>query len=149
MLLVFVLPVAEPAHAFSWQDLWLTKDQQAERLLEEGSPADAAATFKDPRWRAVASYRAGEYGGSAAGFAEFEDAQSLYNLGNALAKLGEFESAIDAYDQVLEIDPGADDARYNRDLLKDIVITSYSIHYTKLYENSAKPAALPPYSPAR
>ncbi len=121
MLLVFVLPVAEPAHAFSWQDLWLTKDQQAERLLEEGSPADAAATFKDPRWRAVASYRAGEYGGSAAGFAEFEDAQSLYNLGNALAKLGEFESAIDAYDQVLEIDPGADDARYNRDLLKDML----------------------------
>lgn len=118
-LVVFLLPVAEPARAFSWQDLWLNKDQQAERLLEEGSAADAAEVFNDPRWRAVASYRAGNYGGSAAGFAEHEDIDSLYNLGNALARLGEFESAIDAYEQVLEIDPQAEDARHNLDLLRD------------------------------
>ena len=121
MLVVFILPLAQPAHAFGWKDLWLTRDQQAERLLDEGSAADAAATFKDPRWRAVANYRAGEYGGSAAGFGNFEDADSLYNLGNALAKLGEYKSAIDAYDQVLEIDPQAEDARYNRDLLQDML----------------------------
>lgn len=120
-LLVFVLPIAEPAHAFSWQDLWLTKDQQAERLLEDGSPADAAGLFKDPDWRAVANYRAGDYGNSAAGFAEREDVHSLYNLGNALAKLGEFESAINAYDEVLEMDPDYADALYNRDLLKDML----------------------------
>lgn len=121
MLLVFVLPIAEPAHAFSWDDLWLTKDQQAERLLEEGSATDAADLFKDPRWRAVANYRAGEYGGSAAGFADGEDARSLYNLGNALARLGEFESAIDAYDEALELDPDSEDAQYNRDLLQDML----------------------------
>jgi len=120
-LLIFVLPIAEPAHAFSWQDLWLTKDQQAERLLEEGSPADAAGLFKDPDWRAVANYRAGDYGNSAAGFADGEDVRSLYNLGNALAKLGEFESAINAYDEVLEMDPDYADALYNRDLLKDML----------------------------
>lgn len=119
VLVVFLLPVAEPARAFSWQDLWLNKDQQAERLLEEGGAADAAEIFNDPRWRAVASYRAGNYGGSAAGFAEHEDVDSLYNLGNALARLGEFESAIDAYEQVLEIDPQAEDARHNLDLLRD------------------------------
>jgi len=121
MLVVFILPVAEPAHAFSWQDLWLTRDQQAERLLDDGSAADAAQLFEDPRWRAVANYRAGEYGGSAAGFGNLEDTESLYNLGNALAKLGEFESAIDAYEQVLEVDPDAEDARYNRDLLQDML----------------------------
>jgi Ca-activated chloride channel family protein len=120
-LVIFVLPVAEPAHAYSWQDLWLTKDQQAERLLEQGSAADAAGLFKDPNWRAVANYRAGEYGGSAAGFAEGEDVRSLYNLGNALAKLGEFESAIGAYEDALEIDPEFEDALYNRDLLKDML----------------------------
>ena len=120
-LLVFVLPVAEPAHAFDWADLWLTKDQQAQRLLEEGEAADAAQLFEDPRWRAVANYRAGDYGGSAAGFGNLDDATSLYNLGNALAKLGEFESAIGAYDEVLEMNPGDEDARYNRDLLQDML----------------------------
>jgi Ca-activated chloride channel family protein len=120
-LLVFVLPVSEPAHAFSWEDLWLTKDQQAQRLMEEGEAADAAQLFEDPNWRAVANYRAGDYGGSAAGFGNLEDSESLYNLGNALAKLGEFESAIDAYEEVLEMNPDAEDALYNRDLLQDML----------------------------
>ena len=121
VLVVFILPIAEPAQAFTWEDLWLTKDQQAQRLLDEGSAADAASMFDDPNWRAVANYRAGEYGGSAAGFAEIEDVQSLYNLGNALAKLGEFESAIGAFEEVLEQNPDDEDALYNRDLLKDML----------------------------
>ncbi|MDH5344590.1 MAG: tetratricopeptide repeat protein, partial [Gammaproteobacteria bacterium] len=120
-LVVFMLPATEPAQAFGWDDLWLTKDQQAERLLEEGNAADAAALFRDPRWRAVSNYRAGDYGGSAAGFGNLDDEESLYNLGNALAKLGQFESAIDAYEEVLAMNPDAEDARYNRDLLKDML----------------------------
>jgi len=120
-LAVFLLPAAEPAQAFGWNDLWLTKDQQAQRLLEDGEAADAAQLFRDPRWRAVANYRAGDYGGSAAGFGNLDDEESLYNLGNALAKLGELQSAIDAYDEVLELNPDAEDARYNRDLLQDML----------------------------
>ena len=120
-LVVFVLPVAEPAHAVTWDDLWRTKDQQAQRLLEEGEAADAAALFEDPNWRAVANYRAGEYGGSAAGFANLEDVESLYNLGNALARMGEFESAVDAYEQVLEMNPDSEDAQYNLDLIRDMM----------------------------
>jgi len=121
MLLVFVLPAPQQAYAFGWDDLWKTKDQQGQAMLQEGDAADAAELFEDPRWRAVANYRSGEYTGSAAGFANEEDAESLYNLGNALAKLGEFESAIDAYEEVLEIAPDSDDAMYNRDLLKDML----------------------------
>jgi Ca-activated chloride channel homolog len=121
VLLLFVLPLPQDAMAFGWQDLWRNKDQQGQRQLEAGNAADAAALFADPSWRAVASYRAGDYGGSAAGFADGEDVESLYNRGNALARLGQFESAIEAYEQALEIDPDMEDAIYNRDLLKDIV----------------------------
>lgn len=122
LVIVFaLLPVAEPVHAFSWDDIWLTKDQQAQRQLAKGSAVDAATLFKDPVWKAVARYRAGEYADSAHGFAEQEDTESLYNLGNALARLGEFASAIDAYEQVLEISADNEDARYNRDLVKDML----------------------------
>jgi Ca-activated chloride channel homolog len=121
VLLVFLLPVSKPVYAYGWDDLWLNKDQQAERLLKEGSATDAADTFDDPRWRAVANYRAGEYGGSAAGFAALEDARSLYNLGNALARLGEFESAIGAYEEVLQANPDFEDAQFNRDLLAEML----------------------------
>ncbi len=121
VLLLIVLPLPQEAMAFGWQDLWRNRDQQGQRQLEEGNAAEAAELFADPSWRAVASYLAGDYGGSAAGFADGEDVESLYNLGNALARLGQFESAIDAYEQALDIEPDMEDAIYNRDLLKDIV----------------------------
>jgi Ca-activated chloride channel family protein len=119
-ILFVMLPADKEAQAFTWDDLWLTKDQQAERLLEEGAAAEAVELFEDSEWRAVAQYRASDYESSAATFAEMEDARSLYNLGNAMARQGEFESAIDAYEQVLEIEPDNEDAAYNRDLLKQL-----------------------------
>ncbi len=118
VLLLFILPPDKEAHALTWNDLWQTKDQQAQRKLEQGAAKEAAALFENSEWRAVAQYRAENYADSARAFAERADARSLYNLGNAMARQGEFESAIDAYEQVLEIDPDDADAAYNRDLLK-------------------------------
>lgn len=120
VLVIFVAPLPQPAEAAFWEDLWRTKDQQAARALEEGSPADAAVLFDDAEWRAVARYRSGDYSGSAGEFAEFEDMRNLYNLGNALAQQREFDAAIDAYEQVLEREPDNEDARYNLDLVKQI-----------------------------
>jgi Ca-activated chloride channel family protein len=116
-----ILPMSKPAEASVWDDIWMTRDQQAQKKLQEGDAANAVELFEDPDWHAVAQYRAEDYAESAAAFAENEDTQSLYNLGNALARQGELESAIDAYDQVLEIDPDDADAEYNRDLLAQLL----------------------------
>ncbi|MGI9232339.1 MAG: VWA domain-containing protein [Woeseiaceae bacterium] len=120
VVLLVVLPLPQDAQASLWDDLWENKDQQAKKLLEQGSPEDAAALFEDPEWRAVARYRGKDYAGSAAGFAESGDARNLYNLGNAMALQGEFDSAIDAYEQVLEMRPDDEDAAYNLDLVKSL-----------------------------
>ena len=115
-----ILPMTEPVYAATWDDLWQTRDQQARALLEEGAAGEAVELFENPDWKAVAQYRAQDYEASAQAFAEQEDTHSLYNLGNAMARQGELESAIDAYEQVLEIDPDDADAEYNRDLLKQV-----------------------------
>ena len=117
---VCVLPAA-PAEASFWDDLWRTSDQQARRALDGGDAETAQKLFENPEWSAVAGYRAGDFARSAAGFAGGESAENLYNLGNALTRLGELESAIDAYEQALEIDPNDEDAAYNRDLLNQIL----------------------------
>ncbi|NIA26876.1 MAG: VWA domain-containing protein [Desulfobulbaceae bacterium] len=121
LLAMAILPMANPAKASVWDDIWMTRDQQAQRMLEQGEAAEAVELFEDPDWRAVARYRAENYAESAAAFAESGDPQSLYNLGNALARQGELESAIDAYEQVLEIDGDDADAEYNRDLLAQLL----------------------------
>ena len=122
VLAVSPLPLlsAGQAQASVWDDLWQTRDQQARQALAGGDAADAAALFENPEWQAVARYRAGDYAESAAQFAEQGDTRNLYNLGNALARLGEFESAIDAYETVLEMEPDHADAVYNRDLLRQL-----------------------------
>ena len=120
VLVIFIAPLSQPAQASVWDDLWLNKDQQARRALEAGSPADAAALFDDTEWRGVARYEAGDYAGSAAEFAESGDVRNLYNLGNAMAQQGEFDAAIDTYEQVLEMQPGHEDAAYNLELVKRI-----------------------------
>ena len=118
---LLILPVDEQAHADAWDDLWQTKDQQGRRMLEEGAPEEAVDLFENQDWRAIAQYESKDYAESAAAFADSGDARSLYNLGNSMARQGEFESAIDAYEQVLELDADDADAKYNQDLLKDIM----------------------------
>ena len=114
----FIVPLPQPAYALSWTDLWLNKDQQAQKELEAGNASDAAALFENPDWQAVADYRAGDFAGSAKIFAEKGDVRNLYNLGNAMAQQGEFDSAIDTYEQVLEMDPQNEDAAYNLEVAK-------------------------------
>ena len=128
VVLLCVTPLSGPAEASAWQDLWLTRDQQAQAKLGEGEATEAAELFEDPTWRAVAKYRAGDYQESVQGFRqrdpgnlEISEADSLYNLGNALARTGELQSAIDAYEQALEIDPDLEDAAYNRDQVKEFL----------------------------
>ena len=120
VLVIFIIPLPQPAQASLWDDLWRNNDQQAQRAMEAGSAADAAVLFDDTEWRGVARYQAGDYAGSAAEFAESGDTRNLYNLGNAMAQQGELEAAIDTYEQVLEMEPGHEDAKYNMDLVQGL-----------------------------
>jgi len=120
VVLIFVLPLPQPADASLWDDLWLNKNQQAQELLRDGNAADAVDLFDDAEWQAVARYRAGDFAGSAEQFAGHSDSRNLYNLGNAMAYQGALDEAIDAYQRALEINPDDDDAQYNLELVESL-----------------------------
>ncbi len=105
--------VPSPACALEWKDLWQTPDQQASRLMES-DPNAAAQTFEDSAWRGSAAYRAGDYATAIESFAQDKTAQGHYNRGNALARSGQLQDAINAYDQALALDPGMTDAQDNQ-----------------------------------
>jgi Ca-activated chloride channel family protein len=56
-----ILPLSQPAEASVWDDIWMTRDQQAQRKLQQGEVADAVELFENPDWRAVSQYRAEDY----------------------------------------------------------------------------------------
>jgi Ca-activated chloride channel family protein len=116
-LLVLLLP-APRAQAFEWNDLWLRRDQRAYEALQDKQPARAATLFENPEWRGAAQFRSGEFEASAATLSPVDSADGQYNRGNALAKAGKLEPAIEAYDRALALNPEHEDARFNRELLK-------------------------------
>ena len=117
-VVVLAMPLPQPAQAAGWQDLWLTPDQQAARALEQGRAGEAAELFEDPAWEAAARYRAGDYAASAETFARLDTPDAAYNRGNALARQGEYEAAIAAYEAALAAEPEHEDARHNLELLR-------------------------------
>ena len=125
---LFVLPLfmlssltwSPNAHAGWWEDVWERKDQQAWKALENEEVDRAAALAVDPDLSGEAWYRSGRFDNALGAWSKRETSQAHYNQGNALAHLGEYEAAIQAYDQALAQEPSMEDAQFNRDLVEQL-----------------------------
>ena len=112
-----------------WDNAWQTPDQQAQQQLEAGNSAAAAALFNDPAWRAEALDRSGKHAEAAQLFSEqaaladnvSDKANDFYNQANALARAGDLEKSLAAYDQALEQNPDLDTAKTNRKIVEDLL----------------------------
>ncbi|MCH2295267.1 MAG: VWA domain-containing protein [SAR324 cluster bacterium] len=113
--------MSERAYAFEWKDLWKNKDQQGQQYFIEGSHSEAAQVFENPEWKGLSHFRSGNLENALEEWKGIDSPRSFFNQGNALAKLGKLEQAIDSYDQVLEREPEHSDARFNRDLLMKLL----------------------------
>ncbi|RLP52791.1 MAG: VWA domain-containing protein [Ketobacter sp.] len=108
------------SQAMGWDDLWQTPDQQAQQTLQQGDPKTAAEHFENPQWKASSFYKAQDYEAAESYFSKGQDADSLYNLGNAQARLQKLDEAIASYEKALELNPDMSDAKANLDLVKNL-----------------------------
>ncbi len=88
--------------AQSWWDLWLTPDQQGQRLMNDKQYLEAAKHFKDPLRKGTAYYYAGEYNLAHSAFLQLRHAATqderdlgLYNAASALDRQREYVAARD------------------------------------------------------
>ncbi|OOG62088.1 colicin transporter [Rhodanobacter sp. B04] len=117
LVLLPLLPAT--AEATTWQDLWQRPDQQAAKALHDGDAKQAQQLARDPAWRGAAAYRASDYATAAQALQQAPGSDAAYNLGNALARQGQYQQAIDAYGHALKLDPANADAKANRQAVED------------------------------
>ncbi len=123
LMLVFgVLALPAPkTYAWEWQDLLQRRDQQGSEAFTAEDYTTAAARFEDPSWRAAAEYRSNDYQAAASSLTGLDDPESNYNRGNALARLGQFDAAIAAYDRTLAQVPDHADAQHNKEIVQKLL----------------------------
>jgi len=116
-LYIVVLP--PDAQALDWQAMWQNNDQRASQLFAEEEFATAADLFDNPQWQAASKYRAGDYAAALDAWQQFDSDDAHYNRANSLARLGRYEDALAAYQQLLEQNPAHEDARFNKEALEE------------------------------
>ncbi|PPV09037.1 hypothetical protein XBLMG947_0687 [Xanthomonas bromi] len=97
LAMLCVLPLAQTAHAADGS-LWQRADQVQQQRLDAG----------------VQAYRKGDFAAAQKAFEAVPTDEGLYNLGNALARQGQYDAAIQAYDRALKHHPNQQDAIANR-----------------------------------
>ena len=120
-VLVLLVPfTTEPSHAFEWEDLWLRSDQQAAAAVER-SEFENQHISAHSDWHGIALYRQDRFDEAAAQFGQRSDSIANYNQGNAFAKSGELQAAVEHYESALRLDPEFEDAQFNLDLVKQVL----------------------------
>lgn len=104
----------------SYAGFLLNADQEGAHAFAAQKYDVAAEKFQNPDWKAAALYKAGNYDSALQYLADKTDERSLYNKGNTLAKSGDYQNAINTYEEVLKMNPQNEDARFNLEYLKQM-----------------------------
>jgi len=121
LYVVLLMVFSSCSDSKNFQDLWYTKDYQAQKLADKGNYADAAETFQDPLRKGIASFKANNFEEAIRYFNEDTTAMGHYNLGLAYYKSGDLVSAQLAFQEAIELDPSLREAQdFNDQILKTL-----------------------------
>ena len=108
------------AMAGTWADMWQTKDQQGQSNFDGENYSQAANTFEDSNWKGSAHYKAKDYKNAYEEFKKDDSATGLYNQGNALTQMGEYDQAIEVYKKAIEKRYDFEDAKDNMEIAEEL-----------------------------
>ncbi len=98
---------------FQFEDLWYTKEYQAQKEYDLGNYKEAAQNFEDPFRKGVSYYKAGDLISARTAFEKDSTTQGMYNLGLVYAKLGQLDKSQELFEKVIQLDPTNKNAASN------------------------------------
>lgn len=109
------------AESIGWADIWLTKDQQGQRLFNQQQYDKAAKVFQEPYWKATAFYFAGDYQSAQQYYLRVDTVEAQLGAAASLAHQREYIAARQLYREVLKSNPGNRTALHNLQLMEAII----------------------------
>ena len=115
-LLALTLPLTTPKVEAS---VWKNDQQNAYQAFQDKNYKQASETFKTPEWKATALFKDKQYKQAEAAYLEQNaeqpnNANTLYNLGNAQAMQQKYEQALTSFNEALKINPNFKQAQTNK-----------------------------------
>ena len=98
--------------------IFITSDQQGYRYYEKKEYAKAAQTFENLSYKGASYYRDAAFKKSSSMYQNLSSKEEKFNLGNSFVMSGEYNVAIEAYEQALKIDKNFKAAQENLVLAK-------------------------------
>jgi Ca-activated chloride channel family protein len=108
-------------HDFKFIDLWLTQEQQAQRLYDNGEFLKAADMYEDQYWKGVSYYRAKEFQLAVQVFYQLKTPQGYFNVGMCMAELENWDEALFAFEEALKMSPEFEEAKHNIAEVKKLI----------------------------
>lgn len=105
-------------------------DQRGKVAFDENDYAKAQNLFEDNAWLAASAYKSGDFERAEALYKQLIQRSPMtqsalmdivYNKGNALAKQGKLEDALNAYNEVLKSNPDHQHAKANKQLVEELL----------------------------
>lgn len=120
------------AASADWKDFWKTPEQRALQDYEEGEYETLLRDAPDEGWTGLGQFQSENYPEASESFgaraAELREAgdidaanRALYNQGVSDVMAGQFEQAIERFDQVLAEDPELNEALVNRNIAEELL----------------------------
>ena len=115
-----------------WSGWWSTPEQRALKLYESGEHDALLESSPDDNWTALGQFQNEDYTAASASFAKSREAlnavdqsiaatTALYNQGVVDVLSGDYEQAIQHFDDVLSENPGFTDAEHNLEIAKQLL----------------------------
>jgi len=122
LLLTITIPFTSPNVEAS---IWKNNQQNAFQAYQDKDYQRAAQLYDDPLAKGSALYQSKQYQQALDAFTEATidnptSASAFYNQGNSYAQLQQFDKAIEAYQQALNIDAQFKQAKENKQLLETL-----------------------------